>query len=219
MTTDNSRRQNITSNAPDAISGKERRLPSRNEGRKPVNPSRDRRVSGYSRVKSGEHKRRSVVRTPDMSNPDAVVVNPNVSLGSLPVSERKDRAVSTVLLRTEPKVRTISDTRKTAFPFSIVFLSLICTVLFMYMIFNYVQINEYTSSVSDLKNDIATLSVEKDDLTAKLDKKNDLVYIEKIAREELGMVKIDEITKKYITLDPGDVITSFDRNGVSSSAD
>lgn len=219
MTTDNTRRKNIPANAPRVKSGDEGRALSHNEGTKPVNPSRSKRDSGYTRVKSGEHKRRSVVRAPDMSNPDAVVMNPNVSLGSLPVSERRESALSTVLLRTEPKVRTISDTRKTAFPFSIVFLSLICTVLFMYMIFNYVQINEYTSSVSDLKNDIEVLSVEKDDLTAKLDKKNDLSYIEKVAREELGMVKIDEITKKYITMNPGDVITSFDKNSVSSSAD
>ena len=45
---------------------------------------RDRRVTGYTRIKSGEHKRRSVTRTPDMSNPNGRVMNPNVSLGSMP---------------------------------------------------------------------------------------------------------------------------------------
>lgn len=89
----------------------------------------------------------------------------------------------------------------------------------MYMIFNYVKINEHTSAVSDLKKEIATLSAEKDDLTAKLDRKNDLTYIEKVAKEQLGMVKIDEIIKKYVTMDPDDVITSFGKNTGTSSAD
>ncbi len=166
---------------------------------------RDRRVTGYTRVKSGDLKRRSVTRSPDMSNPNGRILNPNMSLGAVPAA--KEKAVPVAAVRVEPKVRTISDTHKVAFPYSIVFLSLICSVLFFYMIFNYVQINEHTNTVSDLKNEISTLSNERDDLSAKLDLKNDLVYIEKVAREELGMVKIDEITKKYITMDPGDVIT------------
>ena len=43
--------------------------------------SRDRRVTGYTRVKSGDIKRRSVTRTPDMSNPNAKAINPQVALG------------------------------------------------------------------------------------------------------------------------------------------
>ncbi len=179
---------------------------------------RDRRVTGYTRIKSGEHKRRSVTRTPDMSNPNGRVMNPNVSLGSVPMKKEKEKAIPVASVHVEPKVRTISDTHKVSFPYSIVFLSLICSILFFYMIFNYVQINEQTSFVSDLKNEIATLSTEKNDLSAKLDLKNDLVYIEKVAREELGMVKIDEITKKYITMDPGDVITPFEARSAESPA-
>ncbi len=219
MTTDVSKKKNIVENENNSRNIKRNTAQNRTERRGTASQSHDRRVSGYTRVKSGEHKRRSVVRTPDMSRPDAKVVNPNVALGSLPAAERKERAVPVAALRAEPKVRTITDTKKEAFPYSIVFLSLICSVLFIYMIFNYVQINEHTAALSDLKAEIATLSVEKDDLTAKLDKKNDLTYIEKIAREEYGMVKIDEITKKYVTMDPGDTITSFGRSYANSTAD
>ena len=81
--------------------------------------------------------------------------------------------------------------------------------MFFYMIFNYVQINEHTAAISDLKTDIATLSFETDELTTKLNQKNDLTLIEQIATEKLGMVKIDEITKKYITMDPGDSINPY----------
>jgi cell division protein FtsB len=167
----------------------------------------NRRVNGYSRIKSGEHKRRGVTRSPNMSNPNARAAKPEVSLGSLPVKAPTSKiAVPVASVRTEPTVRTVTDTTKVAFPYSVVFLSLLCSLLFFYMIFNYVQINEHTSAVSDLKSEIATLSFEEEDLTAKLDIKNDLTIIEKIAKEKLGMVTVDEVTKKYITMDPGDTI-------------
>ncbi len=181
-------------------------------GRKPVSQSRpssvsDRRVNGYSRIKSGEHKRRGVTRSPNMSNPNAKAVKADVSVGSIPVkAPARNLAVPVASVRTEPTVRTVTDTTKVAFPYSVVFLALLCSLLFFYMIFNYVQINEHTSTVSDLKSEIATLSFEEEDLTAKLDMKNDLTLIEKIAKEKLGMVTVDEVTKKYITMDPGDTI-------------
>ena len=172
-----------------------------------ANISSNRHSNGYSRIKSGEHKRRGVTRSPNMSNPNARAAKAEVALGSVPAKlpERK-LAAPVASIRTEPTVRTVTDTTKTSFPYSVVFLSLLCSLLFFYMIFNYVQINEHTSTVSDLKSEIATLSFEADDLTAKLDIKNDLSVIEQIAKEKLGMVTVDEIAKKYITMDSGDVI-------------
>ena len=167
--------------------------------------------SGYTRVKSGDLKRRSVTRSPDMSNPSARAEAARVTLGDLPVkAPTKNKAVPIASVHVEPTVRTVTSTAKVSFPYSVVFLSLICSLMFFYMIFNYVQINEHTSAVSDLKADIATLSFEADELTTKLEQKNDLTLIEQIATERLGMVKIDEITKKYITMDPGDSINPKD---------
>ena len=184
------------------------------------NKARDRRVTGYTRVKSGDLKRRSVTRTPDMSNPNARAMNPNVAIGSVPVTvpQERKKVIPVAGVRVEPKVHTITDTQKVSFPYSIVFLSLICSMLFFYMIFNYVQINEHTATVSDLQAEINTLLVEKDDLNAKLDLKHDLSLIEQIAREELGMVKIDEITKKYITMDHNDEIHSFGKTSDPSTS-
>ncbi len=172
----------------------------------PAPRSTDRRVTGYTRVKSGELKRRSVTRTPDMSHPDAKVSRPNVTVGSLPTAKERPYVAA---LTVEPRVRTVTDTKKTPFPYAIIFLSLLCSVLFMYMIFNYVEINERTAAIADLKSEITSLDKEENDLNTALDKKNDLAYIEKVAREELGMVKIDEVMKKYITMDPGDIINSY----------
>ncbi len=215
MTTD------VTKNNAVASSSDDLRTSGRNKASAFSNTAdnRGRKPGGYTRVKSGDLKRRAVTRTPDMSNPNGRVANPHVALGSLPaVKEKKKEKVISPAVYAEPKVRTVTDTKKVSFPYSIIFLSLICSVLFFYMIFNYVQINEQTATVSDLKNEIATLATEKNDLSAKLEQKNDLVYIEKVAREELGMVKIDEITKKYITMDPGDVITPYGSEANDSNA-
>ena len=65
---------------------------------------------------------------------------------------------------------------------------------------------------------IATLSTERNDLSAKLDRKNDLNYIETVAVEQLGMVKIDEITKRYVTIDPGETITPIRDSFAAGSA-
>lgn len=182
--------------------------------------NKDRRVNGYTRVKSGELKKRSVTRSPDMSNPTARAETPSVSLGGIPVkAPTRNKAIPVASVHVEPTVRTVSSTEKASFPYSVVFLSLICSLMFFYMIFNYVQINERTSAVSDLKADIATLSFEAEELGTKLEQKNDLTLIEQIATEKLGMVKIDEITKKYITMDPGDTITPYDTKGNSVAAD
>lgn len=208
MTNEMTKSKNVPVSDSDARTGKVRPR----VAQAPVKGSaRDRRVTGYTRVKSGDLKRRSVTRTPDMSNPNARAMNPNVALGSVPVSVPidKKKAIPVASVHVEPTVHTIVDSQKVAFPYSIVFLALVCSVLFFYMIFNYVQINEHTATVSDLQAEIATLSVEKKELNAKLDKKHDLSYIEQFAREELGMVKLDEITKKYITMDPGDEIIPF----------
>jgi cell division protein FtsB len=180
----------------------------------------DKRVTGYTRVKSGELKKRSVTRSPDMSNPIARSEAPSVSIGGIPVkAPARNKAIPVASVHVEPTVLTVTSTEKASFPYSVVFLSLICSLMFFYMIFNYVQINERTSAVSDLKADIASLSFEAEELGTKLEQKNDLILIEQIATDKLGMVKIDEITKKYITMDPGDTITPYDVNGNSASAD
>ncbi len=103
-------------------------------------------------------------------------------------------------------VNTVSVDKKASFPFTIILLALICTLLFAYIIYNYVLIYERTSVVADLRAEISTLSSEVNDLNAKLEMKNDLDVIADLAIYDYGMVRVDEIEKRYVSIDFKDVI-------------
>lgn len=172
---------------------------------------------GYSRVKSGDIKRRQVTRAPDMSNPKARAMAPSVAIGTLPAVRTKSSSPAVAGIYVEPKVHTVIDTTKKAFPVTTILLAVICTILMLFMIINYVKINEYTIVVSKLKNEISELADEKKTLSAELDKKNDLELIEDIAKNELGMVKLEEIDKRYVAIDAEDSVEVI-KNDSSLSA-
>lgn len=164
---------------------------------------------GYSRVKSGDIKRRQVARTPDMSHPNARAVSPSVTIGALPKAPEK-RNAPLAGLYVEPKVHTVIDTKTKAFPTSTIILAAICTVLMLFMIISYVRINEYTIVVSNLKTEMNELVDEKKTVSAELDRRNNLELIEDIAKNDLGMVKIDEIDKKYVQIDIKDDVQIYE---------
>jgi len=74
------------------------------------------------------------------------------------------------------------------------------------MIYNIVRINEYTIDIAKLKSRLSELTAQQNELTLKLEKKNDLVEIERIATQEYGMVKRDKVAKQYVNVGDGDVI-------------
>ncbi len=102
---------------------------------------------------------------------------------------------------TEIKIRTIKAPKRSPFPIAVVFMSVISTVLFMYMIFNMVQINEVTQDISSMQSQLGNLKTEANELTLELEKKNDLNAIEDYAVNVLGMVKMDQLPKKYVSID------------------
>lgn len=110
-----------------------------------------------------------------------------------------------IYAKNDARVKTVKAEKKKPFPVSAIFMSLVCTVLFMFMIVSYVQINEYTLEVSELRSDLADMIAEDKELTTALEKKNDMLTIEEMA-SELGMVKADQLTKKHITLTNEDKI-------------
>ena len=105
-----------------------------------------------------------------------------------------------------PKVRTIKAKRTVPFPTSVVFVSVICTVLFMFMMLTMAQINEFTRDISTLQGELSELQKQEEELRLDVELKNDLRIIESAAVNELGMVKSDEVKKQYIVIGNEDKI-------------
>ncbi|MBQ7500787.1 MAG: septum formation initiator family protein [Clostridia bacterium] len=111
-----------------------------------------------------------------------------------------------LISRNEGKIKTVKSKKKTPIPISVFILAVICTLVFMFMIVSYVQINEYTLEVAALRSEIAELSEEEKQLNLDLDRKNDLRSIEQYVSENLGMVKSDQIVKKHVSVASEDKI-------------
>lgn len=105
-----------------------------------------------------------------------------------------------------PKVRTIKAKNNMPFPTSVVFVSVICTVLFMFMMLTMAQINEFTQDISALQNRLSELQKQEEELRLDVELKNDLRVIEDAAVNKLGMVKADEVKKQYVVIGNEDKI-------------
>ena len=104
--------------------------------------------------------------------------------------------------------------KKAPFPIAVVFSAVLLTLLFLFMMMNYAEIDRYNSEIAEMKATVTDLKAEADKLQGKLDKKDGAItgmqtYIE----DELGMVKSDSLPKEYVSLLPEDVTTVIDRRG------
>lgn len=113
--------------------------------------------------------------------------------------------VSIMSTRTNVRVRTVSNKTKKPLPVSAFVMAIICTLLLMFMIVSYVQINEYTVAVSELRSELGDMIDRDKELSLELEKKNDMLVIEQKAGD-LGMVKLDQLTKKHVSLTQDDKI-------------
>ena len=111
-----------------------------------------------------------------------------------------------LISRSEGKIKTVKAKKKAPVPIYVFMLAVVCTLVFMFMIFSYVQINEYTIEVSELRSELAELSEQEKQLNLELDRKNDLRSIEEYVSENLGMVKSDQIVKKHVSVTSEDKI-------------
>ena len=125
---------------------------------------------------------------------------------------KKKSAVKTVAVKEEkPNVHTIKDRTVVPIPFTIIIISIAATVMFMIIIMSFVSINEYTVKNDSLQNQIGKLEKQHKELAFSLEKKNNLREIEKRAKE-LGMVKLDQLQKEYISIKNEDRIEVIDHN-------
>ena len=106
----------------------------------------------------------------------------------------------------EPRFITVRKQRKERkpFPFGVVVVLTLITALFLFMMMNYAEIDQYNGEIRDLKNEIVLLQTEQKKLEVRLENKDDRAAFEKYATEHLGMVKSDTLDKYIVTLSPED---------------
>ncbi|MCL2518613.1 MAG: hypothetical protein FWF15_08630 [Oscillospiraceae bacterium] len=107
---------------------------------------------------------------------------------------------------TKEKVHTIRAPKTIPFPTAIICMAIIATILFCFLIMSYVNINEYTINNEKLTFQLDNSLKQQKELTLELEKKNNLREIERYAKDILGMVKIDQLRKKYISIKNEDKI-------------
>ncbi len=113
---------------------------------------------------------------------------------------RRDRAEEKITPAVELKVK-----GKILSPLFIAAL-LLGTVMVMFLVFNISEVYKMTNEISGLESQLAELEAAAEQLELKLEDKNDIREIEKIATSKLGMVKEDAIQRRYISLSEGEHI-------------
>ena len=111
----------------------------------------------------------------------------------------------------KPNVHTIKDRAVVPIPFTIITIAIAATFMFMIIIMSFVSINEFTVKNDSLQREINKLDKQYKELAFSLEKKNNLREIEKRAKE-MGMVKLDQLQKEYISIKNEDRIEVIDHN-------
>ena len=96
---------------------------------------------------------------------------------------------------------------KEPMPLATIVFSILCTVLVMFMMINFVKINEYTHDIADMQDQMARLERQEQELTVELEKKNDLTGID---MEALGLVKEDTLQKVELTTENDETTEHFE---------
>ena len=106
-------------------------------------------------------------------------------------SEKKNRFTTDNILEKKKKNMPLKTIAVLAFVF----------VLSVFVVNEYVLINEYSSNIAEMKNTMDDLSKEKDYYISQLEKKNNMIDIEDYASDKLGMMSGGEGEKEYIIID------------------
>ncbi|MBQ9794045.1 MAG: septum formation initiator family protein [Clostridia bacterium] len=160
-----------------------------------------------------EQKRTTPARTPAKRTGTSVSVPPPKAAKSAaparkaaPLSRRQSKRMAHRRAVREPKFITVRKERKERkpFPLGIVLVLAMITALFLFMMMNYAEIDQYNGEIRDLQNTMAKLQNEQKKLEVRLENKDDRAAFEQFAVEQLGMVKADTLDKYIVTLSPDD---------------
>lgn len=97
-------------------------------------------------------------------------------------------------------------------------LIVIGTMMIMSIVLSFSEIYQTTSEIARLEADLAALRDQAAELELELEEKNDIRVIERIATEDLGMVKEDAVQRKYISLSDGERIDIIEDENAENDA-
>ena len=117
----------------------------------------------------------------------------------------------------ESRTHIIITERKYNFPLSIIFIALTISILVMLIVTASVRISEVTTENSALRSTYNSLVSEQSELRTKLESRDDLRVVEEKAKNELGMVKKDQVPKYYLTIRNEDKIEIVDEKAVEKT--
>lgn len=162
-----------------------------------VPATKPRRVNGGQDMAGARHTERNRARL-------------NSTLSKAPVQARDYDTC-------EPQAAAVE--RTISFPIiTYVFFILAIIIIMAYVVHLCVELSELRAEISNCKNTLVELKGKQNDLEFQKEKLYNLEEIERIAREEYGMVNSDRLPKEYITSENGDSIQLMDTGEEKSAA-
>lgn len=113
-------------------------------------------------------------------------------MSSHPTARRTTSDFTSIKIVTKKK-----DGEKKPFPWTTVITAVCFTVLFLFMMMNYISLENLSDEVAEQNTVINNLSDQKNKLEDRLAKKDNYDEITKYAQNQLGMVKKDETDGEY----------------------
>ncbi len=106
----------------------------------------------------------------------------------------------------DKKCKCAAGERRADFSFSFIFYLVVFSFLLIFLALSYGKVNEYTGEINALKNSIDEYNTKSAMLEIQIDSRDDLQFIEHEAVTRLGMIKEENVQKKYINLERSDMI-------------
>ena len=107
--------------------------------------------------------------------------------------------------------------RKNKMPRGVISVLAVVTLSLLLIVCSSVMVSRSFGEVSKLEYKIELLEGQRNELRTKLEVKNDLLEIQKIAVEEYGMISGDYAASRYVDVTDGEVIKDYDvENGKSN---
>ena len=86
--------------------------------------------------------------------------------------------------------------------------AIMCVILLFAISYRNAVISEKYSNIKEMKTSLASIEKENEQLKVNIESKTNLGTVEKEAKEELGMKKLDDKQTTYVNLDKQDYIES-----------